>query len=308
MLQLRLEVSPDKARGAAEALAENAGVRRMVSAPSVGGTESVVVTADVMPAAADHVVAVMERIGAGTESFVLTRGEVVAPVVVGRTASSGGEFAWVEVMGEARAQSRPLGRFIALMAVAGVIAALGVITRNSILIVGAMAVSPDLLPISATCVGIVGRRARLARSAGATLVIGLLLVACVAAVVAVFLDLTAILPSDFRIGGGGLGSLAKTNYVTVMVAAAAGVAAMLSFETRASAAVGVAISVTTIPASAYLGVAVGVGEVSQAKGALLVVPVNVALLIVTGSTTLAAQLRASNRSGHLETSEVTEQG
>jgi Domain of unknown function (DUF389) len=42
-----------------------------------------------------------------------------------------------------------------------------------------------------------------------------------------------------------------------LIALAAGVAAILFFETRASAAVGVAISVTTIPASAYLGVAIG---------------------------------------------------
>jgi hypothetical protein len=37
------------------------------------------------------------------------------------------------------------------------------------------------------------------------------------------------------------------------------IAAMLSFESGAAAAVGVAISVTTIPASAYLGVAIGAG-------------------------------------------------
>ncbi len=71
---------------------------------------------------------------------------------------------------------------------------------------------------------------------------------------------------------------AHTDYSTVLVALAAGVAAMLSFETRASAAVGVAISVTTIPASAYLGVALGSGDVSEGLGALLVLAVNVALL------------------------------
>ena len=42
---------------------------------------------------------------------------------------------------------------------------------------------------------------------------------------------------------------------------------MLSFETRASTAVGVAISVTTIPASAYLGVALGGGGIEHALGA-----------------------------------------
>ncbi len=56
---------------------------------------------------------------------------------------------------------------------------------------------------------------------------------------------------------------------------------MLSFETRASAAVGVAISVTTIPASAYLGVALGAGGIDHALGALVVLVINVSLLIVS---------------------------
>ena len=49
---------------------------------------------------------------------------------------------------------------------------------------------------------------------------------------------------------------------------------MLSFETRASFAVGVAISVTTIPAAAYVGVAAGLGEWSGALGAAAVLGVN----------------------------------
>ena len=43
----------------------------------------------------------------------------------------------------------------------------------------------------------------------------------------------------------------------VLVAFAAGIAGMLAVETRASMGVGVAISVTTIPAAAFLGVAAG---------------------------------------------------
>ena len=67
------------------------------------------------------------------------------------------------------------------------------------------------------------------------------------------------------------------------------VAGILALETRASAAVGVAISVTTIPASAYLGVAAGVGELDKASGALAVLAINVAMLLVGGSLTLLAQ-------------------
>jgi hypothetical protein len=73
------------------------------------------------------------------------------------------------------------------------------------------------------------------------------------------------------------------------VALAAGVAAMLAMETRASSAVGVAISVTTIPAAAYFGVALAVDQFSKADGALAVLGVNVAMLLIGGTATLAVQ-------------------
>ena len=72
---------------------------------------------------------------------------------------------------------------------------------------------------------------------------------------------------------------------------------VLALETRASAAVGVAISVTTIPASAYLGVAAGVGQIDKALGALLVLGVNVTMLLSGGCVTLMVQRRLSTRRG-----------
>jgi len=135
--------------------------------------------------------------------------------------------------------------------------AIGVITDNPILVVGAMAVSPDLLPICAACVGLVAGRARLAWRAFVTLLLGILLTWAVAAALAWALQLTGILTSDFEVHDSALKGLAHIDYSTVLVALAAGVAAMLSFETRAAAAVGVAISVTTIPASALFGVSLG---------------------------------------------------
>ena len=83
---------------------------------------------------------------------------------------------------------------------------------------------------------------------------------------------------------------------------------MLSFETRASAAVGVAISVTTIPASAYLGVAIGGGGIDHALGALVVLLVNVSLLIVSGSLTLLVQRRLPNRSGRRSSRSACDHG
>jgi uncharacterized hydrophobic protein (TIGR00271 family) len=298
VLRLRSSVDAERAPHFGDLLRELRGVRRVVQQADEATASSVVFVADVEPAAADRLVEEIARLGIGAEDYLLSRVEVVAPPphhVAGERGVDG--FAWVEVMGQARANSRPLARYLAMINVAAVIAALGVITSSAILIVGAMAVSPDLLPICATCVGIVGRRWDLARRSFVTLALGLLLVIATAAVLSALLSWVDILPTGFTVEQSSLSTLAHTDYSTVLIALAAGVAAMLSFETRASAAVGVAISVTTIPASAYLGVAIGAGGISEALGALAVLLINVTLLIVSGSLTLAVQRLLPNRSG-----------
>jgi uncharacterized hydrophobic protein (TIGR00271 family) len=277
------------------ALVDTDGVFRLAST-STGSGDGAVVEADLRLDAADSVVATLETLGVPSDDFIISQLEVVAPAPEAKARLGAGEaFAWVEVLGEARRQARPLARYFILMAVAGVVAGLGVIKGNAILIVGAMAVSPDLLPLCSVCVGLVGRRGRLARRAFATLMLGLAVVGAAAAVMTFLLDVVGILPDPLVLGAGGLSGLAVTDYSTVLIALVAGVAAMLAFETRASTAVGVAISVTTIPASAYWGVALGAGEASGAGGALLVLAVNVCLLIASGSATLEVQRRLSSR-------------
>jgi uncharacterized hydrophobic protein (TIGR00271 family) len=170
-----------------------------------------------------------------------------------------------------------------------------VIYSNQILIVGAMAVSPDFLPIASTCIGLVALRARLAARSFFALVVGLGVASVVAGVLTALLDVLGLLPSSFHVGENGLSGLTTVNSSTVVVALAAGIAGMLALETRASAAVGVAISVTTIPASAYLGVAAGEGEVDKAVGALAVLGINVGMLLVGGSLTLILQRALAHR-------------
>ena len=176
------------------------------------------------------------------------------------------------------------------------IACYGVIERNPILIVGAMAVSPDLLPITAISVGLVGRSVRLVSEAFLTLALGLFVTCAAAALFAFGQNQFDVLPVGFDLGQAAtsLGGLTTVNNETIAVALVAGVAGMLALETRASAAVGVAVSVTTIPAAAYLGVAVGLGEAGSALGALGVLGMNVAMMVVGASATLVAQ-RAINR-------------
>jgi uncharacterized hydrophobic protein (TIGR00271 family) len=299
VLRLHASLDPRREPTFAALLRELDGVRRVARQPDEScETEQTVFVADVEPSAADRLIEAIEEMEIDVDDYVLTRVDVVAPQrlhLTGHRAIDG--LAWVEVMGQARQNSWPLARYVVLINVAAVIAAVGVIISNGILIVGAMAVSPDLLPICATCVGIVAGRRKLALRSFATLTLGLVLVIATAAILAALLRWTGLLHQGFTVEQSSLHTLAHLDYTTVLVAAAAGIAAMISFESGAAAAVGVAISVTTIPASAYLGVAIGGGGIGEALGALAVLAVNVALLITTGSLTLLVQRSLPNRSG-----------
>jgi uncharacterized membrane protein len=205
---------------------------------------------------------------------------------------------WADLLDTASLNARPIARYVAFMFVAGVIACYGVIDDNVILIVGAMSVAPDLLPITAIGVGLVDRRPALAcagahdpgggargggRGGGA---------------LRVAQDQLDLIPSGFDLHETGvLGSLTDVNNATIVVALAAGVAGMLALETRASSAVGVAISVTTIPAVAYLAVASGLGEFAAARGALDVLGTNVAMMVVGALGTLVVQRALAARGG-----------
>jgi uncharacterized hydrophobic protein (TIGR00271 family) len=195
---------------------------------------------------------------------------------------------WADVLGEARTRARAPGRYFVLMAAAGVVAAFAVINESPVLIVGAMAISPDLLPITAACTGLALLRQRLALRGLGALVAGLATTGAVAAIVAFLLDLLGLMPDGFALG---VIPAAQThvNASTILIAVTAGVAGMLATETRGSAAVGVAISVTTVPAAAYLGVAVAMGEAEKSLSALGVLGANVGLMLVGGSATLALQ-------------------
>ena len=84
--------------------------------------------------------------GVEPEDITLARLDEIGPIAPGHADSS---LIWADVLGQARRNARPVARYLVFMIVAGVIAAFGVIEVNSILIVGAMAVSPDVLPVTA---------------------------------------------------------------------------------------------------------------------------------------------------------------
>jgi uncharacterized hydrophobic protein (TIGR00271 family) len=288
ILQIRVYGTAEAMAAVAERLDAVAGARH-VSLTGTVRPGSVLVTADLRTDAADKALAELERLGVSADDVTLIRLDTI-----GAPSSAAAEplvVVWADVLSQARAQARAPVRFLVLMGAAGVIAAFGVINRSSVLIVGAMAMSPDLLPVTAVCAGLVLLRFRLVWRGLAALALGLAATAVVAAAVTGFLNLAELLPNGFGVTEIPAAQT-HVNATTILVALAAGVAGMLAVETRASAAVGVAISVTTIPAVAYLGVALGTGELAKSWSALGVLAANVAMMLLGGSSALYVQRRS----------------
>ena len=82
----------------------------------------------------------------------------------------------------------------------------------------------------------------------------------------------------------------------MVVAALAGIVGMLSLTSAKSAAlVGVAISVTTVPAAANAAVGLAYGAVDQAWGSFVQLGINLAGIMISGSATLFVQQRMQDR-------------
>jgi uncharacterized hydrophobic protein (TIGR00271 family) len=282
MLQLRVYGESDAMAGVAERLGRIPGARHVTLSAAAYG-DDVLVTADLRPDAADTALEDVRRLGVPAADVTLLQLDTIGPVPDEPPA-----VVWADVLGQARVRARVRGRYVILMAVAGLIAALGVMNLSSILVVGAMAISPDLLPVTAACTGLVLHRPQLAARGVGTLAFGLAVAWVAAAVLTACLNALELLPTGFSIGQIPAAQT-HVGVTTIVVALAAGVAGMLAVETRASAAVGVAISVTTIPASAYLGVAAGTAQLRHAWSGLAVLFVNIALMLAGGSLALAVQ-------------------
>lgn len=292
---INLEISGDSAtmQEVAEWLDGVEGTSRVRRIEATRAGHSIV-QAVVRPRRVDSLVDDLHELGVSDQDITLTHVEVVGWA---STAQAQTSLVWGEVLGAAWVNSRPIARYLAFMFIAGVIGCYGVVDRNVILIVGAMAVAPDLLPITAVAVGLVARRLDLAGRALLTIALGMATAGLTAALFAFAQDHLALIPSGFSFDSASdvLGGLVTVDDETAAVALAAGAAGMLALETRASSAVGVAISVTTIPAVAYLGVAAGFGEIGKAAGSLGVLSVNIAAMVTGAALTLLVQGRLNSR-------------
>ncbi|MFJ7076108.1 DUF389 domain-containing protein [Streptomyces sp. NPDC098781] len=181
--------------------------------------------------------------------------------------------------------------YLAFITLATMIAACGVVLDNAILIVGAMAVGPEFGPLAGICTAMVQRAPRLALRSLIALLVGFAVAMALTVGFSYFMDAVGLFTeAKLEADRPNTGFIYDPDLFSFVVAVLAGAAGTLSLTSAKSGAlVGVAISVTTVPAAANASVALFYGDSMQtwlSTGQLLL---NLLGIILAGTMTLLIQ-------------------
>jgi uncharacterized hydrophobic protein (TIGR00271 family) len=216
----------------------------------------------------------------------------------------GDAVVWEEVESRTSENVEMSASFLAFMALACLIASVGIFLASPILIIGAMVVGPEFGPIAGLCVAIVQKRHEVAKRSLIALAVGFPVGITAAFLFALFVRAVDLTPADFVSTVHPLTDfIADPDWFSFIVASFAGTAGMLSLtNAKSGALVGVLISVTTIPAAANIGVAAAFTEWGEWRGAMAQLAVNLAAIFLAGLLTLLVQRRlyVRRRRAHLE--------
>ncbi len=204
---------------------------------------------------------------------------------------------WEEIEHTTGEEATLTAAFITFMIVATVLAGIGVLLDQPILIVGAMVVGPEFGPLAALCVGAVRGRLRLVRRAVTALVVGFAVAMAVTVLSTWALDALGLVRESMLLEPRPLTSFIwQPDALSWVVGFLAGVAGMLSLTSAKSGTLtGVLISVTTVPAAANVAVALAYGVWDEATGSAVQLLINVAAIVAAGVLTLLVQRLAWSR-------------
>ncbi|MEY9875279.1 putative hydrophobic protein (TIGR00271 family) [Streptacidiphilus sp. MAP12-33] len=259
--------------------------------------EGTLVECDVARESADELVAALRELGlphagaivlrdAGfTQSEAATRAMEQAP---GEAADA---VVWEAVSELTQEESTLSATYVAFLTVATMLAACGVMLDNAILIVGAMVVGPEFGPLAGLCVALVRRQRPEAWRSTVTLVLGFVVAIALTVLFSWVLEQRGLFSrTQFEGPRPQTSFIWQPDRMSLVVACLAGIAGMLSLTSAKSATlIGVAISVTTVPAAGNIALAATYSAYEQAWGSFQQLAINLAGIVVAGTCTLLAQ-------------------
>lgn len=295
MVHLRVVCPQKLAAAVVESLTGRRGVVAITSATlgeaSPGEAE---VQADLARECADEALAELHRLGVVDVGMVTLDpvdtaiGHLVDKAEKDAPGEGADALIWDELASRTGEDSTLTSTFVAFMVLATLLASIGVITDSPITIVGAMVVGPEFGPLAGLAVGLVRRRASMARRAAAALLVGFPAAIVVTSLLALVGRAAGLIHVDVLEGHRQTQFIYHPGWFSLITALVAGTAGMLSLTSSKSAVlVGVFISVTTIPAAGNAAVAAVVGDWYEAAQSLLQLGINLVGIVVAATITLA---------------------
>lgn len=189
-----------------------------------------------------------------------------------------------EVYTRLREEGRATPYYGTLMVIAGLLAAVAMLTNSIPVLIGAMVIAPALSPLAlAALAAVLGRMSVAARALGVA--IGGIALATVAAVLCTWmLDVAGIISAEESLVNRVLlEERVRPGWYSAIAAIAAGIAGMLAvLKNKSDTLVGTVAAVALVPAAAAGGIAMKAGDPERALGGLALLSLNVVLIFVMG--------------------------
>lgn len=298
MLHLRIIAPPEQCQAVIDLLSADEAVTHLIVLPGAAHEpRGDVVLCDVVREGADDVLRALRALGidetgsiaADDVDITLSKAaDGAARAVPGLGTDA---VVWDEIAHKTGEQTRLSVTYLLLITLATVIAGIGVLLDQPILIVGAMVVGPEFGPLAALCVALLRwRRTVIARSTLA-LVVGFLTAMAVTVATTWLLTAFGLIDRSMLLADRPMTDFIwRPDALSWVVGFLAGVAGMLSLTSNnAGPLVGVLISVTTVPAAANVAVAVAYGVLDEALGSAGQLLINLSAIVLAGVLTLAVQ-------------------
>ncbi|MEU1271259.1 DUF389 domain-containing protein [Streptomyces sp. NPDC005799] len=306
MLHLRLITPADRTDDVVRLIEKTVGTAHLVVLPGAARNPAGdVVMCDVAREAGDELIGALrewglDRTGSiAVENIDLSLSERADKAAEEAPGEGADAVLWEQLTDATHEESTLSVTYVAFITLATMIAACGVVLDNAILIVGAMAVGPEFGPLAGICTSVVQRHPRLALRSLIALLVGF------AAAMLITVGFTYVMDGINLFTKVRLeAERPNTNFIyrpdafSFVVAVLAGIAGTLSLTSAKSGLlVGVAISVTTVPAAANAAVAFAYTEYRQAWGSTEQLLLNLMGIVLAGTVTLLIQkwLWASQR-------------
>ncbi|CAL9532872.1 DUF389 domain-containing protein [Streptomyces sp. enrichment culture] len=298
MLHLRLITPAEKTDSAVRLLETTVGCTHLVVVPGAARNPAGdVVMCDVAREAADELIGGLQELGLDTtgsiavESIDLSlskRAEKAQKEAPGEGADA---VVWEQLSDLTHEESTLSVTYVAFLSVATMLAACGVMLDNAVLIVGAMAVGPEFGPLAGICTALVQRTPKLVWRSLWALLAGFAAAMLLTAGFGWLMDAFGLFEKDMiEAARPNTAFIWQPDMMSFVVAFLAGIVGTLSLTSAKSGAlIGVAISVTTVPAAANAAMAFSYSDYSQTWGSAAQLLANLGGIVAAGTLTLLAQ-------------------